>query len=467
MADRNITSFNNLSEKDFIKKVKEFFGDSKHTYFVETYGCQMNVRDSQTLKGFFEEMGYTPSEDRQSADAVIFNTCCVREGAEDRLLGNLGKLKQEKKKRPHMLIMICGCMMQEEGSKEKIKKRFPFVDVVFGTHNTHQLPKLMFSALTKNEAQYSIWEKEDAIVEDMPVLREKDSFGWINIMYGCNNFCSYCIVPYVRGRERSRKSEDILGEAISLAKNGVKEITLLGQNVNSYGKNCDEISFPDLLRKLNKVDGIERIRFMTSHPKDLSDDLIDAMAECEKVCKYIHLPVQSGSDRILKLMNRKYTREDYFRLVEKLRKKMPDIAISTDIIVGFPTETDEDFEDTYDLYKKVCFNSAFTFIYSPRINTPAAKMDGQVAEEKTKERMAKLIALSEECSLKANSYYLDKTYPVLVEGISRRNENMVSGRTEHGRMVSFEGSSDLIGKTVNVKITKVKLNTLMGNLEEK
>ena len=467
MTDRNIISFKNLPEKEYIEKVREFFCDRKHTYFVETYGCQMNVRDSQTLKGFFEEMGYTPAQDRQSADAVIFNTCCVREGAEDRLLGNLGKLKQEKKKRPDMLIMICGCMMQEEGSKEKIKKRFRFVDVVFGTHNTHELPKLMFLALTKNEAQYSIWEKEESIVEEMPVLREKDSLGWINIMYGCNNFCSYCIVPYVRGRERSRKSEDIITEAISLAKNGVKEITHLGQNVNAYGKNCHEISFPDLLRKLNKVEGLERIRFMTSHPKDLSDDLINAMAECEKVCKYIHLPVQSGSDRILNLMNRRYTREDYLTLVKKLRAKMPDIAISTDIIVGFPTETDEDFEDTYDLYEKVCFNSAFTFIYSPRINTPAAKMEGQVPEEKTKERMARLIALSEKCSLKANSIYLDKTYPVLVEGISRRDENMVSGRTEHGRMVSFKGSPDLIGKTVNVKITKVKLNTLMGDLEEK
>ncbi len=466
MTDRNITSFNNLSEKDFIKKVKEFFGTRAHTYFVETYGCQMNVRDSQTLKGFFEEMGYTECDDRQSADAVIFNTCCVREGAEDRLLGNLGKLKQEKKKRPDMLVMICGCMMQEEGSKEKIKKRFPFVDVVFGTHNTHQLPQLMFEALVSNRSIYSIWDKEQAIVEDMPVLRERDCFGWINIMYGCNNFCSYCIVPYVRGRERSRKSEDIIKEATELAQNGVKEITLLGQNVNSYGKNCDEITFPDLLRKLNEVDGIERIRFMTSHPKDLSDDLISAMAECDKVCRYIHLPVQSGSNRILSLMNRRYTREDYFALVEKLRAKMPDIAISTDIIVGFPTETDEDFEDTYDLYKKVCFNSAFTFIYSPRINTPAAKMEGQVSAEKTKERMARLIALSEECSLKSSEMYLNNTYPVLVEGVAKRDTSMLTGRTEHGRMVSFSGTEDLTGKTVNVKITKIKLNTLIGEMEE-
>lgn len=466
MAERNITFFEKLPEKEYVQKVKDFFGDKKHTYFVETYGCQMNVRDSQTLKGFFEGMGYTESADRQNADAVIFNTCCVREGAEDRLLGNLGKLKQEKKKRPEMLVMICGCMMQEEGSKEKIKKRFPFVDVVFGTHNPHQFPKLVYDALTKNESQYAIWEKEDFIVEDMPVLREKDCFGWINIMYGCNNFCSYCIVPYVRGRERSRKSEDIIKEATALATSGVKEITLLGQNVNSYGKNCDEISFPDLLRKLNEIEGLERIRFMTSHPKDLSDDLISAMAECEKVCKYIHLPVQSGSNRILSLMNRKYTREDYFRLVEKLRAKMPDIAISTDIIVGFPTETDEDFEDTYHLYEKVCFNSAFTFIYSPRIGTPASKMEGQISEEKTKERMARLIKLSEECSLKSNEIYLDKTYPVLVEGISKRDNTMVSGRTEHGRMVSFTGTDDLIGKTVNVKITKIKLNTLMGKMEE-
>ncbi len=466
MQARRITSFNNLPEKAYLKMVRELFGDKKHTYFVETYGCQMNVRDSQTLKGFFEEMGYTPAEERESADAVIFNTCCVREGAEDRLLGNLGKLKQEKKKRPDMLIMVCGCMMQEEGSAEKIKKRFRFVDVVFGTHNPHLLPKLMYEALTKREAQYSIWEKEQDIVEEMPVVREKDASAWINIMYGCNNFCSYCIVPYVRGRERSRKSSDIILEAQELAQSGVKEITLLGQNVNSYGKNTDEISFPDLLRELNKVEGLERIRFMTSHPKDLSDDLISAMAECDKVCKYIHLPVQSGSDRILGLMNRRYTREDYFLLVEKLKKAMPEIAISTDIIVGFPTETDEDFEATYDLYKKVCFNAAFTFIYSPRIGTPASVMEGQVSAEKTKERMARLIKLSEECTLKANSIYLDKTYPVLVEGISKRDKDMVSGRTDQGRMVSFLGTEELLGKTVNVRITKVKLNTLMGEMEE-
>jgi len=466
LQNQKILSFNQMEEKQYLLKVKDFFNNKPHTYFVETYGCQMNVRDSQTLKGMFEEMGYTESADRLSADAVIFNTCCVREGAEDRLLGNLGKLKSEKKKRPDMLVMICGCMMQEKGSLENIKKRFPFVDVVLGTHNTHQLPLLMFNALTKKEKQYSLFEKESSIVEDMPVLREKDVFAFINIMYGCNNFCSYCIVPYVRGRERSRKSEDIIKEAEHLALRGVKEITLLGQNVNSYGKNTLDITFPDLLRKLNQIDGLERIRFMTSHPKDLSDDLIKAMAECEKVCKYIHLPVQSGSNRILEKMNRKYSREDYLKIVEKLKKAMPDIAITTDIIVGFPGETDEDFQFTYDLYKEVCFNSAFTFIYSKRIGTPAAKMDGQVDSEKIKERMARLIALSEECSLKSNEIYLNKTYPVLVEGTAKKDETLLCGKTDHGRTVVFNGSLDKIGKIVNVKITKIKLNVLVGELEE-
>ena len=464
MQARNVISFNDLKEKEYLLKVKEHFKNKKHTYFVETYGCQMNVRDSQTLMGMFEEMGYEKSADRNSADAVIFNTCCVREGAEDRLLGNLGKLKSEKKKRPDLLIMICGCMMQEEGSLEKIKKRFPFVDVVFGTHNTFEMPKLMFNALNKNK-QYSLFEKESDIIEDMPVLREKDVFAFINIMYGCNNFCSYCIVPYVRGRERSRKSQDIIKEATLLVKNGVKEITLLGQNVNSYGKGCD-ISFPDLLRELNKIDGLERIRFMTSHPKDLSDDLIKAMAQCEKVCKYIHLPVQSGSNRILEKMNRHYTREDYLTIVKKLKAAMPEIAITTDIIVGFPGETDEDFQDTYDLYKEVCYNSAFTFIYSKRIGTPAAKTDDQVSSEKTKERMARLISLSEECSLKSNEIYLNNTYPVLVEGKAKKDENLLCGKTDHGRTVVFASEKDLTGKLLNVKITKIKLNVLVGEIVE-
>ena len=329
------------------------------------------------------------------------------------------------------------------------------------------MPELMFKALSEKKPFFDIWEKEDGITEDMPAVRESDISAWVNIMYGCNNFCTYCIVPYVRGRERSRKSEDIINEVKSLAEKGIKEITLLGQNVNSYGKENGEISFPDLLRELNKIEKLERIRFMTSHPKDLSDDLIKAMSECDKVCKYLHLPVQSGSNEILRRMNRRYTREDYFLLVKKLREKMPDIALSTDIIVGFPGETDEDFEDTIDLYRKVCFNSSFTFIYSPRVGTPAAEMENRVPAEVSQKRMKKLIDTANECTYKANEKYLGNVYPVLCEGVSKKDENELSGKTDHGRTVSFKGSKDLIGKTVNVKITKIKLNTLCGETEEK
>ena len=357
-----IISFQETGAQAHIDRVKEFFGGKKHTYFVETYGCQMNVRDSETLAGLLEAMGYEPAPSRDEADAVIFNTCCVREGAEDRLRGNLGKLKQRKRENPDLLVMIAGCMMQEEGNAAAIRRRFPFVDVVIGTHNTFELPELMEKALLKREHAFDVWEKEGDVVEGLPVKRESDISAWVNIMYGCNNFCSYCVVPYVRGRERSRKSADILTEVRELADKGIKEITLLGQNVNSYGKNTDDLTFPDLLRLLDRVDGIERIRFMTSHPKDLSDDLIAAMAESKHVCPYLHLPVQSGSDRVLALMNRHYTAEKYLRLTEKLRAAIPEIALSTDIIVGFPTETEEDFRDTLSLYETVCFNAAFTFI---------------------------------------------------------------------------------------------------------
>ncbi len=466
MQLRKIERFENTSGAEYIEKVNILLGTKKRTYFVETYGCQMNVRDSQTLAGMLERMGYTPAALREDADAVIFNTCCVREGAEERLLGNLGVLKPLKQQKPDMLIMVCGCMMQEPGMAESIRRRFRFVDVVFGTHNTHCLPELMYRALTEHIPAYQLWPKEQGIVEDMPVLRERSASAWINIMYGCNNFCSYCIVPYVRGRERSRQSEDILKEARALAEQGVKEITLLGQNVNSYGKERDEISFPALLKKLDEIDGIERIRFMTSHPKDLSDELIEIMAHSRHICKYIHLPVQSGSDRILTLMNRRYTRQNYFDLIQKLRQAMPEIALSTDIIVGFPTETEKDFEDTLDLYRRVGFNSSFTFIYSKRKGTPAAEMEGQVHERDAKDRIARLIKLAEECTLAANQKYPGRSYRVLVESVSRRDPNMVSGRTDCGRMVNFPGKTDLIGKIVTVKITQSKLNTLLGEMEE-
>jgi len=465
MQARKIEYFGNTEGKKYISAVRDYFGSARHTYFVETYGCQMNVRDSETLMGLFEEMGYTPAEVREEADAVIFNTCCVREGAEERLLGNLGKLKGAKAKKPDMLIMICGCMMQENGKAEKIKKSFRFVDVVFGTHNTHEMPKLMYKALTEKKREFDVWEKDGDIIEDMPVKRESSFSAWVNIMYGCNNFCSYCIVPYVRGRERSRKSGDIIKEVRGLVADGIKEVTLLGQNVNSYGKERDEISFPELLGELDKIEGLERIRFMTSHPKDLSDSLIDAFKSLKHLCKYIHLPVQSGSNRILKLMNRHYTREDYIALVQKLRNAVPDIAISTDIIVGFPTETEEDFLDTLDLYKTVCFNSAYTFIYSPREGTPAAKMEGQVAEADNKSRMARLIALSEECSEKLNKSYIGKTVEVLVEGVARRGEDFLCGRDGTARMINFKGDKSLIGKIVSVKITSARLNVLEGEGE--
>lgn len=466
MQKIKIARFDQMMQSDYIKKVNELLGDKKRKYFVETYGCQMNVRDSETLSGLFELMGYEHTENMLEADAVIFNTCCVREGAEDRLTGNLGRLLPLKESNPDMLIMICGCMMQEEGKAEYIKKRFKFVDVVFGTSRAQELPRLMFSALSDRSREFFVADATADIVEDMPVKRESSFQAWVNIMYGCNNFCSYCIVPYVRGRERSRASADIIAECTRLAQNGIKEICLLGQNVNSYGLDGDEISFPELLSKLNEISGLERIRFMTSHPKDLSDELIAVMKNCKKVCPYIHLPVQSGSNEVLKRMNRKYTREKYIALVEKLKAQIPDIAISTDIIVGFPGETDQDFEDTLDLYRKVCFNSAFTFIYSPRVGTPAAKMEDQIPDKISKERITRLIKLAEECTYKANEKYLNNTYPVLVEGYSRRDENMLSGRTPHGRMVSFLSDKDLVGKTVNVKITKIKLNTFVGELED-
>lgn len=467
MQKFNTVRFDKSEYSEYVKKINALLGDKKRTYFVETYGCQMNVRDSQSIAGLFEQMGYTPAEDMLSADAIIFNTCCVREGAEDRLTGNLGRLLPLKQEKPETLIMICGCMMQQAKRAEYIKKRFKFVDIVFGTNAVHQLPRLMFDCFDKRERAFYISDSTD-IFEDIPAKREKSTSAFVNVMYGCNNFCSYCIVPYVRGRERSRASEDIIKECTDLASSGIKEITLLGQNVNSYGLSSEgELSFASLLRNLNQIDGLERIRFMTSHPKDLSQELIQVFADCSKVCNYIHLPVQSGSNRILQKMNRRYTREHYLDLVYRLREAVPDIAISTDLIVGFPGETDEDFEQTLDLYQKVCFNSAFTFIYSKRDGTPAAQMEEQVPPEVSHARLEQLIKLSEECTLKANQKYLGNTYPVLVEGASKRSKNMLSGRTEHGRMVSFVGSPDLINKIVNVNITEIKLNTLVGNLEDK
>lgn len=463
MTEQNTKSFFKTPSAQYITDVRRLLGGATPKYKIETYGCQMNVRDSQTLAGLLEGMGYAPAAAGEQADMILFNTCCVRENAELRVFGNLGALRKEKKACPHMLIGICGCMMQQQGMAQEIKKRFPFVDIVFGTHNTQCLPQLVFEAISLHKPVYSIWEKEAAVPEDMPVVRESTFSAWINITYGCNNFCSYCIVPYVRGRERSRSSGDILREARALAEEGCLEITLLGQNVNSYNNGTNDLTFPQLLRELNKIDGLRRIRFMTSHPKDLSDELIDVFAQCEKVSKYLHLPMQSGSSRILEKMNRRYTAEHYLQLTKKLKAAVPELALTTDIIVGFPGETEEDFLETMALYKEVCFHGAYTFKYSRRTGTPAAKMDGQVPAEEKKERLARLNELVNLCALEQHRKYIGGTYEVLVEHGTKR-KNILSGKTDTARTVTFRGEESLIGTLVPVKITDAKSKNLSGEL---
>ncbi len=449
----------------YIDKVNSLDKAGNNLFFIETYGCQMNVHDSERLKGMLTAMGYEPACEKKEADVIIFNTCCVRENAELRVYGNVGALRVLKEQKPWIKIGICGCMMQQEQVVSAIKKKFPFVDMVFGSHNTYVLPKLLYSCLMDNKPNYCVLDEPELLVEDIPIKRDSDFSAWITVMYGCNNFCSYCIVPYVRGRERSRKSEDIIKEAAELVKNGCKEITLLGQNVNSYGKDCGEISFAQLLRKLDEIEGLERIGFMTSHPKDCSDELIQAIADCKKVSRQLHLPVQSGSDRILKQMNRKYTSGDYLALIDKVKKAVPDVALTTDLIVGFPGETEEDFLQTLDLYKAVGYASSYTFIYSKRNGTPAAKMEQQISLEVKKERLARLIAVQAECTAEFQKKYIGNSYPVLVESVSKRSDKMVSGRTMCGRMVTFRGDVSLIGRTVNVRISQVKANTLFGEIE--
>lgn len=450
---------------DYIEAVKQLIGDKNLKYHIVTYGCQMNVHDSEKLAGMLLDMGYQETANIEEADLVLFNTCCVREHAEQRVYGNVGMLQQYKRKKPNMIIGVCGCMMQQKGAAEELMEKFPFVDVVFGTHNLHHFPKLLYEALSAGHSVVEVLDEEGGIVEGLRSHRSDGISAYITIMYGCNNFCTYCIVPYVRGRERSRKPQDILEEARELAQQGYKEITLLGQNVNSYGKDLgSDYLFPNLLRDVNKIEGIERIRFVTSHPKDLSQDLIDAMAECEKVCEHIHLPLQAGSDRILRRMNRKYTREDYLRLVDRLRERIPDIAITTDLIVGFPGETEEDFQDTLDMVKRVQYDSAYMFMYSPRRGTPAAAMVDQVDQEVKKDRLNRLIELQTEISKAKNQKYLNMVVEVLVEGVSKNNPEKLSGRTRTNKLVHFEGEEELTGQLVNVKITLPKAWTLDGVL---
>ena len=432
-------------------------------FFIETWGCQMNEEDSEKLSGMLKRLGYKRTEDRSSADLIIFNTCCVRENAELKVYGNLGMLKKLKIKNPNLIIAICGCMMQQKDMAKNIIKRFPFVDIIFGTHNAYKFPEYLNRVQQENTSVIEIQDKESGIVEGLPIDRESNVKAFVTIMYGCNNFCTYCIVPYVRGRERSRKPEDIEKEIKELISKGYKEITLLGQNVNSYGKTLEpKVSFSDLLRRINSIDGVERIRFMTSHPKDLTEDVIDAVAECSKVCEQIHLPVQSGSTSLLKKMNRNYSKEGYLNLVKKIREKVPDAAITTDIIVGFPGETEEDFEETLNLAREVQYDSAFTFIYSKRKGTPAYDFEEQVPEDIKHERFNRLVEVINESSARKNKVYEGRTEEILVEGTSKNDNTKLAGRTRSGKLVNFEGNKKDIGKLVKVHITKATSFSLLG-----
>jgi tRNA-2-methylthio-N6-dimethylallyladenosine synthase len=441
-------------------------GNSKK-YYIETWGCQMNEEDSEKLAGMLEGMSYFESDDRNSSDVIIFNTCCVRENAELKVYGNLGALKALKKERPDLIIAISGCMMQQKGVPEEIKRKYPFVDIIFGTHNIHRFPELLNNAIQTNNTIIEVWEKEGEIIEGVPIRRESSIKAFVTIMHGCNNFCTYCIVPYTRGRERSRTPESIIKEIEDLTSQGYKEITLLGQNVNSYGKDLEDMSFAKLLRMVNEVKGIERIRFMTSHPKDLTNDVIEAVKECKKVCEHIHLPVQSGSTEILKKMNRKYTKEQYLDLVNKIKEQIPGVALTTDLIVGFPGETEGDNEETLDLISKVEYDSAYTFIYSIRKGTPAAEYEAQVPDDVKHSRFNKIVELINSISVKKNKEYGGEIVEVLVEGTSKNDENKLTGRTRTGKLVNFAGGdASLTGKLVNVKVTEPQTWTLLGEFVE-
>lgn len=434
------------------------------TYCLTTFGCQMNEKQSEVVAGIMDEIGYH-RQDNEEADVVIYNTCTVRENANLKVYGRLGHLHSLKDKNPDMKIILFGCMMQEPHVVEKIKKTYPFVNLVFGTHNIFKFAELFYDMQQSEQQIVDIWEGTDQIVEDLPTERNYTFKSGVNIMFGCNNFCSYCIVPYVRGRERSREPEAIVKEVKRLAADGVSEVMLLGQNVNSYGKNLENpISFAKLLTMVEEVEGIERIRFMTSHPKDLSDELIEVMAHSKKICKHLHLPVQSGSSRILKLMNRKYTKEHYLELVDKIRTAVPDIAITTDIIVGFPGETEEDFQETLDVVRKAKYDSAFTFIYSKRSGTPAAKMPDQVPDDVVHERFDRLLKVVNEAAKEQNGKLTGNTELVLVEEIDEKDDTMVTGRLSNNSVVHFKGDASLIGKIVPVVLEESKGFYYLGRL---
>ena len=463
---------NRENQKEYIEEINKINLNKNPKYIILTMGCQLNENDSEKLSGMIEKMGYTNTENIEEADLIVFNTCCVRENAEDKLFGKLGEAKKIKEKRG-TVIAIGGCMMQEKHIVDKLQKSYPFFDIVFGTHTLNKFPQDLYNVILNKKRIEDIIDIDGEIIEGLPIKRNDNIKASVTIMYGCNNFCSYCIVPYVRGRERSRKPEDIINEVRELADKGYKEITLLGQNVNSYMRNevleneNEKItSFAKLLYAVNKIKGIERIRFISPHPKDFTEDVIQAIKKCDKVCKLIHLPLQSGNSKVLKEMNRKYTKQQYLELVEKMKKEIPNLTLSTDIIVGFPGETDEEFEDTLDVVKKVNFEQVYMFIYSRRVGTPADRMQNQVPEEQKHIRFEKLKKLVEEQIEEKNKKYINTIQKVLVEGKSKNNEDMLTGRTDSNKVVIFKGNDNLIGQIINLKIVSEHMWYLKGEVND-
>ena len=461
-----VTEAERLEQENAARQVRDL-PERPRTYHIVTYGCQMNAHDSEKLAGILSGMGMAEAADRREADLVIFNTCCVRDNAERRALGNVTWLKELKKDKPGLIIGVCGCMVQQPGMAERILRQYRFIDLAFGTHNLHRLPSLLLALLTQKTRVVSVTDEENLIAEDLPVKRLNAWHAYITIMYGCDNFCSYCIVPYVRGRERSRNPEELYSEVRQLVEDGVKEITLLGQNVNSYGKDLPKpLSFAELLRNICRIEGDFTLRFMTSHPKDATKELIDVMAENPKIAKAFHLPLQSGSNRILQRMNRHYTAESYLSLVSYMRKKMPDIALTSDIIVGFPGESEEDFEATLEVLEKAEYDNIYSFIYSPRKGTPAAEMPDQIPPEVSSARFARLLEKQMEISNRKNKDYTGCVLKVLVEGHSKTDESKLTGRSEKNRLVHFEGPDELVGQYAHVRITRTETFALFGILEK-
>lgn len=451
-----------------VQEVRQITEGKDLKFTLRTYGCQMNEHDSETIAGILMQLGYEPTDDEDEADVVLFNTCAVRENAEDKVFGELGHMKRRKRNNPNLILGVCGCMSQEEGVVNRILKSFQQVDLIFGTHNIHRLPVLLRDAMYSKEMVIEVWSKEGDIIENMPKIREGNIKAWVNIMYGCDKFCTYCIVPYTRGKERSRRPEDVIAEVRDLARQGYKEIMLLGQNVNAYGKDFEdmEYGFGDLLDEIRKID-IPRIRFTTSHPRDFDDHLIEVLAKRGNLVEYIHLPVQSGSTEVLKSMARKYSREHYLELVRKIKAAIPDVSLSTDIIVGFPGETEEQFQETISLVEEVGYDFAYTFIYSAREGTPAAGMEDTVPEDVKKNRLHRLMDVQNKISLEKNLKLFGETMEVLVEGESKNNPEVMSGRTRTNKLVHFAGDKSLIGQIVNVQITDAKTWTLHGEVVNK